>query len=386
MSVTYWLRLGRRTEGPFALDEVRRRAVRGRLTPAHSVSRDGTRWMAARGCREIFSEDGNPIPPDAGSPIGLEPGVPDEAGDWDAASFVEPTAAGEPSVRTSASAAHVATWPAHLSCALTLLMACALPMARDAEGPLWWWHIVRLWDLGGAGVVTAAIAWALVSVAAAATSVAIWLGAQPGRLVVLMASAIGSMALAAMAWGTGMAGGSWTLVQCAMVPVAAWAFVRSVERPAAIVRLAHGARHAIGHCGMAMAALGSVSIVMAAISFFARSGGASMACALLMLVAGAGAVASTVRWRMSGPDEWTSMIPCGVIVMACAAVLCDALAALAATPVPPVEGTRFAVLDAVRVIAVLLCQCALAYLAQRDNAAAPFAPSALAPTPGMMHT
>jgi hypothetical protein len=305
-------------------------------------------------------------------------------GDWDAGAF-----AGHVPDVVSAPAAPigsglVAAWPAHLSCAITLVVACGLPMARDAEGPLWWWHVVRIWDLGGAGLVTAAIAWAIVSVAALATSVAIWLGAGPGRLVVLMASAVASMVLATAAWSCGMAGGVWTAAQCAIIPMSAWAFVRSLDRPRVPARTAPGVPHRMSGPLVPGAALGAISIILAITSIFVRDGAAGMASALLMLVSGAGAIVTAIRWRMAGPDEWTTMIPCGVVVMACGAIVCDALAAMAATPAPPSAGTRFAVLDAVRVIAALLCQCTLAYLAQRDNDAAPSALPALAPTnPGM---
>jgi len=162
--------------------------------------------------------------------------------------------------------------------------------------------------------------------------------------------------------------------------------VRSMERRPGFTRAVPGGRHAIGGSGIAMAALGTISIILTAVAVVVRDGGAAMACALLTLVAGAGAVATAIRWRITGPDEWTSMIPCGVIVMACAALLCDGLAALAATPVPPAEGTRFAVLDAFRVMAVLLCQCALAYLAQREDGAAPMPTPAYAPLPGPTNT
>ena len=135
-----------------------------------------------------------------------------------------------------------------------------------------------------------------------------------------------------------------------------------------------------------MAALGAIAVISAVAAILVRDGASAMACTLLMFVGGAGAIAGVIRWRAAGPDEWTTMIPCGVIVMACGALVCDGLAAMAATPTPPSAGTRFAVLDAVRVVSVLLCQCALAYLAQRDNDAAPSAPPAFAPNPGTLNT
>ena len=384
MPKSYWLRLGRRTEGPLALDEVRRRAVRGRLTPGHSVSQDGHTWIAALRCTEIFREDGSPIPPDgAGGAMASEPLEADADVAWDAGALEGSVQAAIPAVAASAADRMVAAWPAHLSCAITLGVACGLPMARDAEGPLWWWNVVRLWDLGGAGLVTAAVAWAIVAVAALATSVAIWLGAGPVRLIVLMSSAIVSMVLATAAWSSGMAGGAWTAAQCALIPASAWAFVRSLDRPRMPARTTPGARHRMDGPVVAAAAVGALSVMLSITSIFVRDGAAAMASALLMLVSGAGAVVTAIRWRIAGPDEWTTMIPCGVVVMACGAIVCDALAAMAATPVPPASGTRLAALDAVRVIAVLLCQCALAYLAQRDHDAAPSATPALAPHPGM---
>lgn len=383
MPESYWLRLGRRTEGPLSLDEMRQRAIRGRLTPAHSVSQDGSTWIAALRCAQLYRDDGTPIPPGGGSAMELAPLEGEADGEWDAGAFAGHVPDMVPAPVAPVDTGLVAAWPAHLSCAITLGVACGLPMARDAEGPLWWWHVVRLWDLGGAGLVTAAIAWAIVSVAAIATSVAIWLGAGPGRLVVLMASAIASMVLAIAAWSCGMAGGVWTAAQCALIPMSAWAFVRSLDRPRVPARTAPGVPHRMGGPLLAAAALGGISVILAITSIFVRDGAAGMASALLMLVSGAGAIVTAIRWRMAGPDEWTTMIPCGVVVMACGAIVCDALAAMAATPAPPSAGTRFAVLDAVRVIAALLCQCTLAYLAQRDNDAAPSALPALAPTPGM---
>jgi len=387
MPKSYWLRLGRRTEGPLSLDEMRQRAIRGRLTPGHSVSQDGTTWIAALRCAEVFRADGSPIPPGGdGGGVALEPLEADADGGWDADAIAGHVQA--PIVGATASLADrmVAAWPAHLSCAITLGVACGLPMARDAEGPLWWWHVVRLWDLGGAGLVTAAIAWAIVSVAALATSVAIWLGAGPGRLVALMASAIASMVLATAAWSCGMAGGVWTAAQCALIPASAWAFVRSLDRPRVPARIMPGVPHRIGGPLVAAAALGTISVILAITSVFVRDGAAAMAASLLMLVSGAGMIAAAIRWRMAGPDEWTTMIPCGAIVMACGAIVCDGLSAMGMTPTPPTEGTRFAVLDAMRVTVVLMCQCTLAYLAQRDHDAAPPAIPARAPTPGMTNT
>ncbi|MBU3728876.1 MAG: hypothetical protein FGM37_06460, partial [Phycisphaerales bacterium] len=356
MPKSYWLRLGRRTEGPLALDEVRRRAMRGRLTPGHSVSQDGHTWMAALRCTEIFRDDGSPIPPgsEAGA-MALEPLEADANVAWDAGAVAGSVQAAIPAVIASAADRMVAAWPAHLSCAITLGVACGLPMARDAEGPLWWWNVVRLWDLGGAGLVTAAVAWAIVAVAALATSVAIWLGAGPGRLIVLMSSAIVSMVLATAAWSSGMAGGAWTAAQCALIPASAWALVRSQSRPRVPARAVPGTRHGTDGGIIAYGALGATSAILGIVSILVRDGAAAMAVALLMLVGGAGAIASVIRWRVAGPDEWTTIIPCGVAVMACGALVCDGLAAMADTPAPPAWGTRFAVLDAVRVTVVLLC-------------------------------
>ena len=386
MPHSYWLRLGRRSEGPFALDEVRRRAVRGRITPAHSVSRDGKSWVAARGCREIFAEDGTPVPPGQGGAMALDAIEADADADFDAGAFAHHAPEAAPSMVAAAATSFVAAWPAHAACIVTLVVACGLPMSRDADGPLWWWHVVRIGDLGGAGLVTAAIAWALVSVCALATSVAIWIRASPARLVALTVSAIASMALATIAWATGMAGGVWSLAQCALIPAAAWSVVLSAERPRVPMRTIPGARHPLAAGLIAAGALGAISIALSIASILVRDGAAGMACALLMLVGGGGMLAGAVRWRIAGADEWTTMIPCGVIAMACGAIVCDGLAAMAATPVPPVHGTRFAVLDALRVIAVLLCQCTLAYLAHRDHDAAPFARHAVAIHSGTKNT
>lgn len=386
MPDSYWLRLGRRSEGPLALDEVRRRAMRGRVTPGHSVSRDGKSWVAARGCREIFAEDGTPIPPGQGGAMPLGPIDADADAEFGADAYADLAPEAAPSLVSAAATSFVAAWPAHAACAVTLGLACGLPMARDADGPLWWWHVVRLWDLGGAGLVTAAIAWALVSACALATSVAIWLHASPARLLLLSVSAIASMALATIAWATGMAGGVWTLPQCALIPAAAWSVALSAERPRVPSRAIPGARHPLGAGLVVAGALGALSIALCIAAILVRDGAAGMACALLMLVGGGGMLASVARWRLAGADEWTTMIPCGAIAMACGAIVCDGLAAMAATPVPPVHGTRFAMLDALKVIAVLLCQCALAYLAQRDHNAAPSAPSAFATQPGTTTT
>jgi hypothetical protein len=318
--------------------------------------------------------------------MSLEPLEADADGGWDADAIAGHAQAAIPAVTASVLDRMVAAWPAYLACALTLGMACGLPMARDAEGPLWWWHVVRLWDLGGGGLVTAAIAWAIVSVAALATLVAIWLGAGPGRMVMLMASAIACMVLSTAAWSSGMAGGVWTSVQCATIPAAVWSLVRSMERPRVPARAIPGGRHSIGAPLVAAAALGAISVILAIVSIFVRDGAAAMASALLMLVSGAGAIVAAIRWRLAGPDEWTTMIPCGMIVMACGAIVCDGLAAMATTPTPPVSGTRFAILDAMRVTVVLLCQCTLAYLAHSDSHAAPSARPAVAPTPGMTNT
>lgn len=382
MPDSYWLRLGRRSEGPLTLAEMRRRAVRGSLTPAHSVSRDGHTWMAAQRCAEIYAEDGSPIPPGQGGPLSLAPLESVGLDGWSSDAAAGPALDGRGAAAVAAISTRVAAWPAHLACAVTLGVTCGLPMSRDAEGPLWWWHVVRLWDLGGAGLVTAAVAWALVSACTLATSAAIWFSAGPGRLVVLTVSAVASMVLAVAAWASGMAFGAWTIVSCALIPIAAWSAVRSAERPRVPVRPAAGARHSVGGIGIALAALGAISIILSAISIFVRDGAPAMACTLLMMTGGAASVAAVIRLRLSGPDEWTTMVPCGAVAMACGAILCDGLASLAATPVPPVSGTRFAMLDAARVIAVLLCQCTLAYLAQRDDDAVPHAPPSLALNPG----
>lgn len=388
MATSYWLRLGRRTEGPLPLDEVRRRACRGAVTPAHSVSTDGTTWMAARRCPELFGADGAPIAPHAAAPMQLDAEIADAESGWEFAGIdgahpgdVAGTAgtAGESMPRLADM--WVAAWPAYASCALTLVVACALPMARDANGPLWWWHVVRVWDLGGPGPVAAAVAWALVSLAAVVSSVAIWTGGGPGRLLVLMASAIASMVLTTVAWGAGMAQGVWTLTQCATIPAALLACVCSVQRPG-VTRRVQGATHPLDAQVAAAAAIGALSVLLAAVALFVRDGGAALASSLLMLVGGAAAVANALRWRAAGPDEWTTLVPAGAVALACAAILCDGIAALSATPVPPIEGTRFAVVDAVRVSGVLLCQCALAYLARRDHDAGPPARFAYAPIPG----
>jgi hypothetical protein len=390
MAMSYWLRLGRRTEGPLSLDEVRRRACRGAVTPAHSVSTDGITWIAARRCAELYGADGAAIAPHAAGP---EPAILDTADSEDGWSLTgiehangsgadaDPAAFPAGTQQRRAADDQVAAWPAQLACALTLAVACALPMARDAEGPLWWWHVVRVWDLGGAGPVTAAVSWALVSVAAATSSVAIWIGAGPGRLVVLTASAVASMALATVAWGTGMAGGAWTMPQCAMIPVALLACLHSAQRPAAAV-LSRGVAHQVGVPPVAAAAVGALAALLGIIGLFARDGGAALAASVLMLAGGASVIGSAIRWRTAGPDDWTTLVPAGAAVFACGAILCDGIAALAATPAPPIAGTRFAVVDAVRVIGVLLCQCALAYLARRDHDAGPPARFAYAPVPG----
>lgn len=386
MPDSYWLRLGRRTEGPLSLDEVRRRAVRGRVTPAHSVSRDGTTWMVVRRCPEIYAEDGTPVQPGQAGGLALEPLEESAATEWDADSLTQPMDAGVGIAVAASAPSTVSAWPAHLACAVTLAVACGLPMSRDGEGALWWWHIVRLWDLGGAGLVTAGVAWALVSASALVTAVAIWLAPGPGRLLVVMASAVACIMLATAAWATGMAYGVWSMPMCALMPTLVIAIVRSIDRPRVPARVASGVAHPIGGTGVAMAALGGIAVILAVVAMCVRDGAAAMACALLMLVAGVGALAGAIRWRVAGLDEWTTVIPCGVMVMACGALVCDGVAAMGATPTPPVTGTRAAVLDATRVIAVLLCQCTLAYLAHRDRAAAPPAPHAYATNPGTLNT
>lgn len=386
MPDSYWLRLGRRSEGPFPIDEIRRRAVRGRITPAHSISRDGVTWVVARRCPEIYAEDGTPIQPGPGGARAAEPLEGNADAEWDAGALAQPTHVDVDAPVVAKVSSAVAAWPAYLACAVTLGVACGLPMSRDAEGALWWWHVVRLGDLGGAGLVTAAIAWALVSACALATALAIWIGAGPGRLLALTVSAVASMVLASMAWASGMAGGAWTLCACGLVPASAWTIVRSMERPAVPPRKAHGVAHPVGGGGAAMAALGAIAVISAVAAILVRDGASAMACTLLMFVGGAGAIAGVIRWRAAGPDEWTTMIPCGVIVMACGALVCDGLAAMAATPSPPSEGTRFAVLDAIRVTVVLLCQCTLAYLAHRDHDSVPYAARASAPNPGTLNT
>lgn len=388
MATSYWLRLGRRTEGPLPLDELRRRACRGSVTPAHSVSRDGTTWMAARRCAEIFGADGMPVAPGAAGTVDANVEELEADAGWSLSGVVA-TGGGADEGFAGAAVQRavgtlVAAWPAQLACALTLAVACGLPMARDADGPLWWWNVVRVWDLGGAGPVTAAVAWAIVSVAAVASSIAIWLRGGPGRLVVLMASAIASMVLAAAAWGAGMACGVWTLPQCVMIPAALLACRISAERPAA-GRLSAGAAHHVDAAALVAAAIGALSALLGVVALFVRDGGASLACSVLLVIGGAAMVGNAVRWRVAGPDEWTTLVPVGAAIIACMAILCDGMAALAATPVPPVEGTRFAVVDAVRVIGVLLCQCALAYLAQGDHLAGPPTRFATAPIPGNSH-
>lgn len=385
MAASYWLRLGRRTEGPLALDELRRRACRGSVTPAHSISRDGTTWMAARRCAEIFGTDGMPIAPGGAGPLdaGLEDAHVEDGWDLQSVAVPDPDAAhghGGAAVRRQADT-HVAAWPAHLACAVTLALACALPMARDSNGPIWWWHVVRVWDLAGAGPVTAAVAWAIVSASAVASSVALWTRGGPGRMAVLTASAIASMVLASAAWGAGMACGVWTLPQCAMIPVVLLACCRSAERPQA-ARAFGGASHRLDGSAMAAAAIGALSVVLGVVALLVRDGGAAVAASILMAVGGAAMVGNAIRWRAAGPDEWTTLVPAGAAVFACGAILCDGVAALAATPVPPVEGTRFAVMDAVRVMCVLLCQCGLAYLAHREHDAGPPSHLAYAPAPG----
>ena len=326
-----------------------------------------------------------PIAPGGAGPLdaGLEDAHVEDGWDLQSAAVPDPNAAhgyGGAAVRHQADT-RVAAWPAHLACAVTLALACALPMARDANGPVWWWHVVRIWDLAGAGPVTAAVAWALVTAAAVASSVAIWLRGGPGRMVALMASAMASMVLATAAWGSGMACGVWTLPQCAMIPAVLLACCRSAERPPA-VRTTVGAAHQVDVSAIAAAAIGALSALLGAVALFLRDGGAAVAASILMVVGGIAVVGNAIRWRAAGPDEWTTLVPAGAAVFACGAILCDGIAALAATPVPPVEGTRFAVVDAVRVVSVLLCQCALAYLAQRDHDAGLPAHLAYAPASG----
>lgn len=321
-----------------------------------------------------------------GQGVALDALEADASAEWDAGALAAPASDVTAAVTAAPPPSAVAAWPAHLACAVTLGVACGLPMSRDADGPLWWWHIVRLWDLGGGGLVTAGMAWALVSAGALVSASAIWLSAGPARLIVLTASAVACIVLATAAWATGMACGAWTIVMCALVPASGMAIMRSADRPRVPARAAPGATHPVGGAGIAMAALGGISTILAVVAIFVRDGAPATACTLLMLVAGLGAVACAIRWRVAGPDEWTTLIPCGVIAMACGALACDGLAAMGATPAPPSAGTRLAALDSVRVIAVLLCQCALAYLAHRDGAAAPSAPHAFAPTPGMLNT
>lgn len=366
MAMQYWIRLGRRTEGPFPLEEVRRRAQRGAITPAHSVSRDGTQWMAALKCREVFAEDGSVSA--GAAPLALEPETDEGDGIGSLADSGEPLMPMAPAVERPALPA---TWPAMLACAITLCVAVGLPLARDAQGLLWWWDVVALADLGGAASAIAAVDWALVSVAALGMGILTWMSPGPGRNLALVAAALASIGLATMAWALGMAGGGWTIPACLALPASAWALRASAESSRPSRSTSPGHLHTLPVELVIAIVVGVLGILPTFAAPFVREGAAALMAGLLSLGAGAALVATGIRWRVAGPDEWTTAGPAGAAAIASAAILCDGIAALQATPLPPTWGTRMAVLDAVRVIAVIGAQCALAYLAVQEQGARP---------------
>lgn len=367
MAIQYWIRLGRRTEGPFPLEEVRRRAQRGAITPAHSVSRDGMQWMSALKCREVFAEDGSVAA--GAAPLVQEDAEPeDDAGSL--ADALAPDVAAPPAVGRPAAPA---IWPATLACAITLCVAVGLPLARDAQGLLWWWDVVALSDLGGAGPAIAAVDWAIVSVAALGMGALAWMSPGPGRNLALVAAAAASMGLATIAWALGMAGGAWTIPACLALPASAWALRASADAPRPAGSAPQGHLHTLPVELLVAVVVGILCILPTFAAPFVREGAAALMAGLLSLGAGAALVATGIRWRIAGPDEWTTAGPVGAAAIACAAILCDGISALQATPLPPTSGTRMAVLDAVRVIAVIGAQCALAYLAVQEQGGTPSA-------------
>lgn len=368
MAVQYWIRLGRRTEGPFPLEEVRQRARRGALTPAHSVSRDGRQWMAALRCRDVFAEDGSVAA--AAASLSLEQ---DSAPDEDVGSLADALAPDVPAPAAVERPAAPAIWPASAACAATLCVAVGLPLARDAQGLLWWWDVVALADLGGAALAIAAVCWALVSVAAIAMGILSWMAPGHGRSLLLAGASFASIGLATLAWALGMAGGAWTIPACLAIPASAWALRASADASRPAGTLPQGHLHTLPVELLVAVVLGILCILPTFAAPFVREGAAALMAGLLSLGAGAALVATGIRWRVAGPDEWTTAGPVGAAAIACAAILCDGISALQATPLPPTSGTRMAALDAVRVIAVIVAQCALAYLAAQEAVSRPSA-------------
>lgn len=403
MTRSYWIRLGRRTEGPFTLEDLQHRIARGTLTPAHSVSQDGRVWRVAARCPELFGSaiagtgavrDSQSIDVSAAQDLdeefqahgaddvpASEPEMPPEMPD--ALTAAQPASHERPQTEAADPGAHdvaalqgsladhlVLAWPAQLACIFTLLLACGMPMARDAGGALWWWHAVRLWNLGGADLCAAAAGWAGVTVAALASSFAIWaLRGTAQRTVLTRAGAV-SIALVSMAWATGMAGGLWTLPQCMVLACAIWMTLDAMELPGAASPEGAGPRRGRSAWLAAGTCAAVISIGASIASLTVREGAVAASVALLgfagaLAMIAAGVFRSSVRWR-----AWATVAPGGAAALAGLTMIGDGIAALWSTPEPAGAGTRFAVLDAVRVGAVLLCQVTLAYLATRGSASA----------------
>lgn len=394
MERSYWLRLGRRAEGPFTLDELRLRAARGTLTPAHSVSEDGKVWRVAARCPGLFDSASQVAPAKAeggSAPItaaeSLEPAIeerlaapaslqqaaiddPDEelsdAKDARVRTPIEDVA--EPVTLLSESEASLAdravlAWPAQVACIGTLLLSCGIPMARDVNGALWWWSLVRLWQLGGAGLCIAAIGWACIAICVLMSTHALWRlrGSEQAEMVSRCSTV--SIACACVAWSGGMACGAWTVPQCIVLVLAIWTALDSSEIRESFL-LPASASNRVGPGWVVagvIAGVASIGVSIAAIAF--REGSIPTMVAILGIASGLAMIGTVVRRRTNRWQGWATLLPAGTAAISVIAVLTDGVAALWSTPEPPVAGTRFAVLDSVRVCAVLLCQCMLAYLA-----------------------
>ena len=137
----WYVRFAGRRSGPFDAERLRTLARRGALTRMHSLSADGTAWVAASTVRAVFNADGSVVAAgvramavDLGEERSL--GEADDGETLDLPRIASRRAAGSALVR-----------PVVLTALALATVMVAMPTSRDDTGSLAWW-----WSEGALGI------------------------------------------------------------------------------------------------------------------------------------------------------------------------------------------------------------------------------------------
>lgn len=350
-SVSYWVRVGVRVDGPFTIGALRAKARTGALTRIALLSEDKSKWMVASRLRALFNEDGTV------NTSAVVDEVKDEEEcawphDGDADS-VPPFAVSLPSVaRVRAEWVLVPAWT-------VALVAALLPVIRVNGQGLCAWEVGAIASADGWRGTVAASSW-LVLIVAALVGVAGACVLHDSRRGAMNLRVAGLAVLCACAgFSTGPARGIASVLGLVIASLSAACIVTIVQGGGTLGRRGDQATLPTA-AATAFAALGIVAILVMFLAV-AVKGPIFLVPGFFVLVAGGAIAVGGILAGDEAPKRRAALI---LVIVALAAAVLSVLAE--GITVTAVGGPRMATFDAVRALTVVAMSCIGAYLGERE--------------------